>query len=196
MKITPAPLPGVIILEPLRHEDERGVFAETFRLSEIASLGFADGFLQENTASSRKALTLRGLHFQTAPAAQAKLVRVVRGTVFDAVVDLREGSPTFGRSFCLELSAANWRQLLVPQGFAHGYLTLEADTEVNYKVSAPYSRGHEGGLLWSDPELGIPWPADPQEIIVNDRDRAWPPLAAFRPGADEGSGADARLGTG
>ena len=121
---------------------------------------------------------MRGLHFQSGDCAQDKLVRVSRGVVYDVAVDIRPGSQTFGRWYGVELSEENWRQLLVPKGFAHGYSTLSEDAEVLYKVTAPYAPQAENGLLWNDPGLGIAWPLSAAEAILNDRDRAWPSLAA------------------
>ena len=120
---------------------------------------------------------MRGLHFQRPPFAQAKLVRCSKGAIFDVAVDIRSGSPTFGRSVALELSAENWRQLFVPAGFAHGYCTLTADAEVTYKVSERYNPEAEGGLRWNDPALGIDWPVGEQQATLNARDRGWPILS-------------------
>ena len=122
---------------------------------------------------------MRGLHFQRAPFAQAKLVRVLRGAVFDVVLDIRPGSPTYGRHVTVALSAAAGAQLLIPEGFAHGFCTTEPDTEVFYKVNRDYAPDHEGGILWNDPGLGIAWPVGPAQAVLSDRDRKWPTFAAF-----------------
>jgi dTDP-4-dehydrorhamnose 3,5-epimerase len=174
--ITPLPLQGLLLLEPRRHGDERGFFSQTYTRSELAKAGFEEEFVQDNHSYTRRAGTVRGLHFQRPPHAQAKLVRVARGRVFDVVVDLRAGSPSYGRHHALELSADNWRQILVPEGFAHGFMTLTDDCEVLYKVTRPYAPEHEGGLLWSDPELGVEWPLASVEARANARDLGWPRL--------------------
>ncbi len=144
-------------------------------------------FVQENHAASRAIGTIRGLHFQIADGAQAKLVRCPRGSIFDVVVDIRRGSPTFGRHTGIVLSAKNWKQLYVPVGFAHGYCTLESDTEVIYKVSAYYDPACERGLAWDDPDIGIAWPVSPDQAVLTDRDRTFPRLVClpdFFPFAD------------
>ena len=182
MRITPTAFDGVLILEPRRFGDERGVFTETFRADALADAGFATPFIQDNCARSGARGVVRGLHMQRAPHAQDKLIRCSRGRIWDVAVDCRPGSATFGRHVGLELSASNWLQLLVPQGFAHGYATLEEDCEVLYKVTAPYAPAEEEGLLWSDPQLGIGWPITPAEATVNARDEAWPTLAAWSAG--------------
>lgn len=186
--ITPLEIDGLFLLEPKRHGDERGLFTEIFKASELAGAGFDKPFIQDNLARSAHRGVIRGLHMQKPPYAQDKLVRVSRGAVLDVAVDLRPGSGTFGKSFSVVLSADNWLQLLVPAGFAHGYCTLEEDCEVFYKVTAPYSPDHEEGLLWSDPDLKIEWPVPSAEAILNIRDRSWPTLkewAAANRGASE-----------
>ena len=182
MRITPTAIDGVLILEPKRFGDERGVFTETFKADALAEAGFAAPFIQDNCARSGARGVVRGLHMQRAPHAQDKLIRCSRGRIYDVAVDCRPGSATFGRHVGLELTASNWLQLLVPQGFAHGYATLEEDCEVLYKVTAPYAPAEEEGLLWSDPALGIDWPIAPAEATVNPRDGAWPTLAAWSAG--------------
>jgi dTDP-4-dehydrorhamnose 3,5-epimerase len=179
MDIQNLELPGLVLLTPKRFRDDRGFFSETYSRDRLAQLGYDVDFIQDN--HSRSSLhVVRGLHFQAPPYAQDKLIRVIRGRIFDVVVDLRLGSPTYGRQEAVELSAENWQQLLVPAGFAHGFCTLEPDTEILYKVSARYAPECEGGLLWCDPALGIDWPVSPEAAIVSDRDRALPALAAFR----------------
>ncbi|MBE7216946.1 MAG: dTDP-4-dehydrorhamnose 3,5-epimerase [Caulobacteraceae bacterium] len=182
MQITRTDIEGVLIVEPKRFGDERGVFCETFKAPVLAEAGFDLPFVQDNCARSGPRGVVRGLHMQRAPHAQDKLVRCSRGRIFDVAVDCRPGSPTFGRHVGLELSAANWLQLLVPKGFAHGYATLEEDCEVLYKVTAPYTPAEEEGLLWSDPALGIDWGVSPMEATVNARDQAWPTLAEWSAG--------------
>ena len=173
-------LPGVLILTPRRFGDARGWFEETWSARALADAGFTRPFVQDNHAMSGSRGVLRGLHFQAPPRAQDKLLRVVRGAVLDVAVDIRRGSPTFGRSVAVELSEENGRQLLVPRGFAHGYLTLTERADVLYKVTDTYAPETEGGLLWSDPALGIDWPLSPGEATVNARDAAWPTLADLR----------------
>lgn len=148
----------VRLIKPKRFSDERGWFSETYRLDRYADHGVADAFVQDNHSLSRPSGTLRGLHFQTPPHGQAKLVRCVRGRIYDVAVDLRKGSPTYGHYVGAELSAENGWQLYVPVGFAHGFLTLEADCEVIYKVSSYYAPAHDGGLRWDDPDIGLAWP--------------------------------------
>jgi dTDP-4-dehydrorhamnose 3,5-epimerase len=180
-------LPSVRVLSPMRHRDERGFFSEVWREDILLRAGIPCRFVQENHALSYAPGTVRGLHFQIGPAAQAKLIRCPRGSIFDVVVDLRRGSPSFGRHLATVLSEENWWQLYVPAGFAHGYCTLEPDTEVIYKVSSYYDPQAERGLAWDDPELSIPWPAAAEAAILTDRDRAWPrlqELADFFPYSD------------
>ena len=176
MKITPLSLPGLLLIEPARHGDERGFFSKTYRRDSLAEAGFDREFVQDNHSRSPRRGTVRGLHFQIPPHAQEKLVRVTRGAVWDVAVDLRRGSPTFGRCAGLELSAENWRQLLVPAGFAHGFMTLTDDCEVLYKVSAYYAPEFERGVRWDDPALAAAWPSRPGEVVVSERDRNWPLL--------------------
>lgn len=164
-------IPDVLLIEPRRHTDERGWFMETYRTDVWRNGGVRDVFVQDNQSFSRAANTIRGLHFQAEPAAQAKLVRCTAGAVFDVAVDIRHGSPTFGRHVSLELSEENGRQLYVPAGFAHGYCTLQAETVVEYKVSKPYEPTHERGILWNDPELAIAWPVTSAAPVVSERDR-------------------------
>lgn len=170
---------GLVLLEPVRHGDSRGFFSEVWSRRAMREAGIEADFVQDNHSLSREAGVLRGLHFQRPPSAQGKLVRVVRGAVLDVVVDIRQGSPTYGRHDAVELSAANWRQLWVPRGFAHGFLTLEPDTEVLYKVDAEYDRAADAGIRWDDPDLGIAWPvATP---ILSAKDAAAPRLAEIAP---------------
>jgi dTDP-4-dehydrorhamnose 3,5-epimerase len=166
----------VWLYTPRRFEDQRGWFSETFNGSTLAHELHGVTFVQDNHAYSKHLHTLRGLHFQTPPKAQDKLLRVVRGAVFDVAVDIRRASPTFGRHVSAVLSAENGVQIFVPKGFAHGYLTLAPDTEVLYKVSDFYSRAHEAGLAWNDPALGIDWGVAPDQVIVAERDGLLPRL--------------------
>jgi dTDP-4-dehydrorhamnose 3,5-epimerase len=185
VKATPLDLPGLLLIEPARHGDARGFFSEVWSRRALAAQGLDVDFVQDNHSLSREAGVLRGLHFQRPPAAQGKLVRVVRGAILDVAVDIRQGSATYGQHVACVLSAANWRQLWVPRGFAHGFATLEPDTEVIYKVDAYYDRAADAGIAWDDPALGIDWPvASP---VLSDKDRAAPRLAEIAPPFPEGS---------
>ena len=168
---------GLVLIEPKRFGDHRGFFSETYNAARLAEKGFSKAFVQDNHSLSAEPGTVRGLHFQSPPSAQDKLVRVVRGAILDIAVDLRRGSPTFGDHVAVELSAANWLQLLVPAGFAHGFVTRAPDTEVLYKVTAYYAPDHDHGILWSDPTLGIDWGLNPAAAHLSDKDRAQPRLA-------------------
>ncbi len=176
----------VKLIKPARFRDGRGWFSETWSRARYAELGVDADFVQDNHSLSREAGTLRGLHWQAPPFAQAKLVRCVAGAIWDVAVDARVGSPSFGRWVAAELSADNGHQLFVPVGFAHGFVTLRPDTQVEYKVSAPYASQAEGGAAWDDPALAIPWPLDGAPTL-SAKDRALPPLAgAASPFADDG----------
>jgi dTDP-4-dehydrorhamnose 3,5-epimerase len=177
MEVRPTQIPDVKLLVLRKHGDSRGFFSETYNRRDFAALGIGLEFVQDNQALSAPAGTVRGLHYQLAPAAQAKLVRVTRGRIFDVAVDIRRGSPSFGKFASSELSAEEWNQLYVPAGFAHGYCTLTADTEVIYKVSDYYNPVHERAIRWNDPAIGIPWPVGEATAIISDRDRRSPLLA-------------------
>lgn len=176
MKIAPLRLSGAAIIDLQRRGDDRGFFARTFCADTFRSHGLPGSFVQANMSWSAKAGTLRGLHYQQAPHAEDKLIRCVRGAVFDVLVDLRSDSPTFLEWEGVELTAENRRQVLIPKGFAHGFQTLVDDTEVAYQVSAPYAPEAEAGLRWDDPALRIDWPMTPSEL--SDKDRNWPDLKA------------------
>lgn len=176
MTITPTAIPDVLLITPPKYGDERGFFSEVFKESALIEHGFSEVFTQDNHAFSAKAGVLRGLHYQSPPFAQDKLVRVVRGSIYDVAVDIRENSPTFGKWLGVVLSAENWQQLLVPKGFAHGYLTLEPDTEVLYKVTNPYAPECDKGILWSDPAIGVEWPLD-EPPTLSAKDEVQPLLA-------------------
>jgi dTDP-4-dehydrorhamnose 3,5-epimerase len=182
MKITRMHIEGVLILQPRKFEDARGFFAPVFKPSLLSEAGVAHGWVQENQSLSLKRGTVRGMHFQRPPFAQAKLVRVVRGAALDVCVDLRVGSATFGKHVAVELSADNLTQVYIPPGFAHGFCTLSDNTEVLYKVSADWSSQHEGGVRWNDPALGIDWPVTAGEAVIAERDATWPLLADVQVG--------------
>ena len=165
------------LLAPRRLSDERGFFEEVWRADVFAKVGIDVVFVQDNQSLSRQAGVVRGLHFQTGASAQAKLVRCTRGAIFNVAVDVRHGSPSFGRHVCARLSGANGLQVFVPVGFAHGFCTLEPDTEVFYKVSAYYDRDADRGLAWDDPNVGIPWPVESDKAILSPKDRMQPRLA-------------------
>lgn len=169
-------LPDVVKITPKRHGDSRGHFVELFRADLLQAYAGDVTFVQHNQSLSRPAGTVRGLHYQVAPAAQGKLVRCLRGSILDVTVDLRRSSPTYGRHVAVELSSETDTQLWIPSGFAHGFCTLTPDTEVWYAVTSTYSPGHEKGLLWSDPDLGIDWPVAPADALVSPRDAAQPRL--------------------
>ena len=181
MKVSLTEIADVKIVEPARHGDERGYFSETYNKRTFAAAGIALDFVQDNHSLSRPAGTIRGLHYQLAPFAQDKLVRVVRGAIFDVAVDLRRGSPSYGRHVAVTLGAGDARQLLVPIGFAHGFCTLEPDTEVIYKVTNFFSAPHDRGILWSDPALGIAWPVAAEDATLSAKDRQLPPLRDIEP---------------
>ena len=177
MQIDDLGISAVKMLVPRKHGDHRGFFSETYSRRTLAEAGIGIEFVQDNHSLSAEKGTVRGLHFQTPPFAQDKLVRVVRGAVFDVAVDLRRGSPTYGQHVSAVLSAEAWNQILAPIGFAHGFMTLEPDTEVIYKVSNYYAPDHDRGILWNDPALGIAWPIPEAQAILSDKDRRQPRLA-------------------
>ena len=175
-------LDGLLEVRPRRFGDERGFFSEVWRDDWVGGLGLDVRFVQDNHSCSNVRGVLRGMHFQRPPAAQDKLVRVARGSIFDVALDIRAASPTFGRWAGLVLSAAEWNQLFIPKGFAHGFVTLEDDTEVLYKVSDAYSPDHDCAIRFDDPAVGIDWPVDPASVIVSEKDRTAPLLAEIETG--------------
>lgn len=177
LRIEDCAIPAVKMLWPRQFRDNRGFFSELFNPAALAAAGMPMEYVQDNYSRSRSAGVVRGLHFQIPPFAQAKLIFVTRGAVLDVAVDLRTDSPTYGRHVSAVLSAASWNQLFVPVGFAHGFCVLEPDTDVIYKVTAPYSPVHERGVLWNDPALGIDWPVRPEAAVLSDRDLEHPKLS-------------------
>lgn len=179
MEIEHLPLPGAALIRPKRHGDARGWFSETWREDVFEAAGLPSRFPQDNHAFSAQCYTLRGLHFQVPPYAQGKLVRCTKGRIFDVLVDLRRRSGTFGHWLGEELGAENGKQLYIPEGFAHGYLTLEPDTEVQYKVTSPYAPEAERGLAWDDPDLAIKWPLNGSVPALSGKDRSLPSLSVL-----------------
>jgi dTDP-4-dehydrorhamnose 3,5-epimerase len=177
MKIESLAIADVKLLTPRIFRDARGFFSETWNERTMAEAGIEARFVQDNHARSAKKGTLRGLHYQLEPHAQDKLVRVVKGAILDVAVDLRRSSPAYGRHASAVISAANWTQIWVPKGFAHGYVTLEPDTEVVYKVTDYYSPAHDRGVRWDDPQLAIDWGVTAAEAVLSDKDLALPLLA-------------------
>lgn len=178
MEIRPLALEGVFEIVPRKFEDPRGFFSETYNERELSKAGLNLSFVQDNHSYSARKGVLRGLHYQIAPRAQDKLVRVVKGAIFDVVVDIRKSSPSFGQWLALEVSAEEWNQIFIPKGFAHGFLTLVDDTEVIYKVSDTYSPEHDRSIRFDDPDIGIAWPLASVEVLLSDKDRQAPALAA------------------
>lgn len=177
LDVRPLEIEGLYEIRPPRFGDDRGFFSEVWSREAMAEAGLDLEFVQDNHSYSESKGVLRGLHFQLPPAAQDKLVRVSRGAVFDVAVDIRRGSPTFGKWAGALLSAELWNQLLIPRGFAHGFLTMEENTEVQYKVTAPYRRELERSIRFDDPAIGIAWPAIGSEFILSAKDREAPLLA-------------------
>ncbi|WP_316396913.1 dTDP-4-dehydrorhamnose 3,5-epimerase [Bradyrhizobium sp. 33ap4] len=182
MNFEPLQVPDVILFTPRRHEDARGFFSETYRADVFGDCGLeAYRFVQDNHVYSTERGVLRGLHFQLPPRSQGKLVRCTRGAIFDVAVDIRSGSPTYGRHVGVELSAANWKQLWIPPGFAHGYVTVEKHCEVIYKVTDYYAPESDRGIAWDDPALAIDWPLSKTDIILSEKDRKQPRLSEISP---------------
>jgi|ERR1041385_4372904 dTDP-4-dehydrorhamnose 3,5-epimerase len=177
MEIFPQAISPVMLLKPKRFGDARGYFSELYSRRALAAHGLEFAFVQDNISLSAEAGTLRGLHFQTAPSEQTKLVSVLTGAIFDVVVDLRWGSPTFGHHVAVELSAETGLQILVPRGFAHGFCTLTSDTRVFYKVDGFHDPERDFGLRWNDPALGIAWPVAEKDAKLSAKDRVQPLLS-------------------
>lgn len=180
--ITPLAIPDVLLITPKRHGDARGWFAETWsRKALLDGAGIEPVFIQDNQAFNAQKGTVRGLHFQKGPHPQAKLVRCLRGAIYDVAVDVRQGSPTYGRWVGATLTAEVGEQLFVPRGFAHAYCTITDNAEIAYKVDGLYAPQCEGGLSWSDPDLGIDWPVSLEEAITSDKDKILPRLKDLAP---------------
>lgn len=175
MKIEKTNIADLVVVIPNAIGDHRGWFCETYNQQKAEELGISHQFIQDNHSFSAVKGTLRGLHYQLAPKAQTKLVRCTRGAIYDVAVDLRKESPTYGKWFGVELTEDNKKQLLVPKGFAHGFMTLTEDAEVQYKVDELYSQEHDSGVLWNDPAIGIEWPLD-IEPVLSDKDKIAPLL--------------------
>jgi dTDP-4-dehydrorhamnose 3,5-epimerase len=187
MKLRALPLQGAGLIELDKHGDDRGFFARLFCEREFSDAGLVSHFVQVNNALSRRKGTLRGLHYQLDPAAEVKMVRCIRGAIWDVILDLRPGSATFGQWYGAELNHDNRLMMYVPKGFAHGLITLCDDSEVIYLVSEFYAPDQERGIRWNDPHFAIAWPAAPAEI--SDKDAAWPDFdAAYHLGAQPGTG--------
>ena len=180
MKTEHLGIPEVLLVTPPRFGDDRGHFSETYSLPRMAAVGVAAPFVQDNQSFSRACFTVRGLHCQVAPFAQGKLVRVLRGAIWDVAVDARAGSPTFGQYAAAVLSAENGSQLWIPPGFLHGFCTIEPDTEVAYKVTGLYDKAAERGVLWTDATLALPWPAPSGQAVLSEKDRVLPGWDAAR----------------
>jgi dTDP-4-dehydrorhamnose 3,5-epimerase len=179
LKVERLAIPDVMLVVPKRFGDVRGHFAETYTAKRFAEIGIDRPFVQDNQSLSRPKGTLRGLHCQVAPFVQGKLVRVVRGAAWDVAIDIRGGSPNYGKWVAAKLTVDGGEQLWIPPGFLHGFVTLEPDTEIFYKVTSDYDRASERGVIWNDRTLNIPWPVD-GEPVLSDRDKLLPPFAAAR----------------
>jgi dTDP-4-dehydrorhamnose 3,5-epimerase len=181
MRVERLAIADVILVTPARFGDSRGFFSETYNERRFSEAGIGAGFVQDNHSLSAQRGVVRGLHCQIAPSAQGKLVRVVKGAIWDVVVDIRHGSPSFGQYVGAELSAENWAQLWVPAGFLHGFCTLVPETEVIYKVNAEYDPAAERGVAWDDPDLALPWPVTPAQAVLSTKDARLPRLSACEP---------------
>jgi dTDP-4-dehydrorhamnose 3,5-epimerase len=177
MQVERLAIPEVMLVTPRRFSDSRGFFGETWNRAAFAKAGIDVDFVQDNHSHSAQRGVVRGLHCQIAPSVQGKLVRCLKGAIWDVVVDIRAGSPTYGQHVAAVLSAENFTQLWVPGGLLHGFCTLSPDTEVAYKVTAPYDRDAERGVIWNDPDLALPWPVAADEVKLSDKDAALPRLA-------------------
>jgi dTDP-4-dehydrorhamnose 3,5-epimerase len=177
MKIEKLNIPEVLLITPPKFGDSRGFFSETWSSAKLAAQGFHAQFVQDNQSFSAQAGTVRGLHCQVAPSVQGKLVRVIKGAIWDVAVDIRRGSPTYGQYAAAVLSEENWAQLWIPGGFLHGFCTTAPNTEVIYKVTADYDRAAERAVIWNDPDLALPWPVAAGQEVLSDKDKILPRLA-------------------
>lgn len=177
MDVERTAIPDVVVLTPKRFGDARGFFSEVFSARTFGDVCGPTAFVQDNHSWSAEAGTIRGLHYQASPHAQGKLVRVARGRILDVAVDIRRGSPSFGRHVAVELSASNWKQLWIPPGFAHGFCTLEPECEVLYKATDFYTANHDRGIAFDDPAFSIPWPVARDQAVMSDKDKRLPCLA-------------------
>jgi dTDP-4-dehydrorhamnose 3,5-epimerase len=177
MKVEPLAIADVLLISPPKFGDSRGFFSETWSAAKLKPLGFDEVFVQDNHSLSSQPGTIRGLHCQIAPSVQGKLVRVIKGAIWDVAVDIRQGSPTYGQHVAATLSEENWQQLWIPGGFLHGFCTLAPNTEVIYKVTGDYDKAAERGVIWDDPDLALPWPVPPGEALLSDKDKILPRLA-------------------
>jgi dTDP-4-dehydrorhamnose 3,5-epimerase len=173
LNVEPLAIPDVLLITPRRFHDPRGFFSETWSQARFAEAGITGPFVQDNHSVSKDRGVLRGLHCQIGPNAQGKLIRVIKGSIWDVAIDIRRDSATYGRQAGAVLSAENWSQLWIPTGFLHGYYTLTDDTEVIYKVTAPYDPSAERGVIWDDPDLAVAWPIE-GEVVLSDKDRVLP----------------------
>ena len=178
--VTPLGLAGLLEIRPHRISDERGFFSETWSSERFREAGLSLAFVQDNHSLSVAKGTLRGLHYQAPPREHDKLVRVARGAIFDVAVDIRPGSATFAKWFGIEVSAREWNQIFIPRGFAHGFLTLEPDTEVIYKTTDHYSPAHDRSIRFDDPDIGISWPKMATRFVLSEKDRRAPGLAQMK----------------
>jgi len=176
MQVERLAIPDVMLVTPPRFGDARGFFSETWNAARFAAAGIAEPFVQDNHSRSAPRGVIRGLHCQIAPHVQGKLVRVVKGAIWDVAVDIRHGSPSYGQHVAAILSAENWSQLWVPGGFLHGFCTLEPDTEVIYKVTDVWNREAERGVIWNDPDLALPWPVAAEHVTLSEKDALLPRL--------------------
>lgn len=179
MEINDTDIEDVKIITPIKHGDHRGFFSDTYNQGVLERAGINANFVQDNQSLSQKRGTLRGLHYQAPPFAQDKLVRVTKGAILDVAVDIRKASKTYGRYISAVISKDNWNQIFIPKGFAHGFVTLEDDTEVQYKVSNFYAPKHDFGVCWNDPFLNIKWGFEENELTLSDKDKIHPTLSAL-----------------
>jgi dTDP-4-dehydrorhamnose 3,5-epimerase len=177
--VEPLAIEGVLLVRPKKFGDARGYFLESYNARAFAEAGIGATFVQDNQSLSVERGTIRGLHFQTPPEPQAKLVRVLKGSIFDVAVDLRRGSKTYGRWCAATLTSEGAEQLFIPRGFAHGFCTIEPNTEVAYKVDGFYAPACDAGLRWNDPDIGVGWPISADEAMLSDKDGKLPFFAGF-----------------